>query len=74
MANLTLWLKWSWRDLRARWLQVVAIALIDISIGRVGIKELRPSGREPLSFFIGRQKPAKVQDAFNVDRASLAAR
>ncbi|MBN1200512.1 MAG: ABC transporter permease, partial [Anaerolineae bacterium] len=32
MANLGLWLRWSWRDLRARWLQVVVIALI-ISLG-----------------------------------------
>lgn len=30
--NLRFWLKWSWRDLRARWLQVVAIALI-IALG-----------------------------------------
>ncbi|MBN1562848.1 MAG: FtsX-like permease family protein [Anaerolineae bacterium] len=28
MATLALWLRWSWRDLRERWLQVVAIALI----------------------------------------------
>ncbi|MBN2304470.1 MAG: ABC transporter permease [Anaerolineae bacterium] len=28
MKNWRLWLRWSWRDLRARWLQVVAIALI----------------------------------------------
>jgi putative ABC transport system permease protein len=27
-----LWLRWSWRDLRARWLQVVAIALV-IALG-----------------------------------------
>lgn len=27
-----LWLRWSWRDLRARWLQVVAVALV-IGIG-----------------------------------------
>jgi putative ABC transport system permease protein len=32
MINLSLWLRWSWRDLRARWLQVVAIALI-IALG-----------------------------------------
>ena len=32
MKNWTLWLRWSWRDLRARWLQVVAIALI-IALG-----------------------------------------
>ena len=30
--NWHLWLRWSWRDLRARWLQVVAIALI-IALG-----------------------------------------
>ncbi len=30
--NLRFWLRWSWRDLRARWLQVVAIALI-IALG-----------------------------------------
>jgi putative ABC transport system permease protein len=32
MNNWGLWLRWSWRDLRARWLQVVAIALI-IALG-----------------------------------------
>ena len=32
MHNWRLWLKWSWRDLRARWLQVLAIALI-IALG-----------------------------------------
>lgn len=32
MVNTKLWLRWSWRDLRARWLQVVAIALI-IALG-----------------------------------------
>ncbi len=32
MTNWRLWLRWSWRDLRARWLQVVAIALI-IALG-----------------------------------------
>jgi putative ABC transport system permease protein len=32
MINNTLWLRWSWRDLRARWLQVVAIAAI-IALG-----------------------------------------
>jgi putative ABC transport system permease protein len=32
MINMRLWLRWSWRDLRARWLQVVAIALI-IALG-----------------------------------------
>ncbi len=32
MKNWKLWLRWSWRDLRARWLQVVAIALI-IALG-----------------------------------------
>ncbi len=31
-ARALLWLRWSWRDLRARWLQVAAIALI-IAIG-----------------------------------------
>jgi putative ABC transport system permease protein len=30
--NLGLWLRWSWRDLRKRWLQVAAIALI-IALG-----------------------------------------
>ncbi|MFN8037063.1 MAG: FtsX-like permease family protein [Acidimicrobiia bacterium] len=29
---MTLWLRWSWRDLRARWLQVAAIAMI-IALG-----------------------------------------
>jgi putative ABC transport system permease protein len=28
MAKLGLWLRWSWRDLRERWLQVTVIALI----------------------------------------------
>ncbi len=28
MKTWKLWLRWSWRDLRARWLQVIAIALI----------------------------------------------
>jgi putative ABC transport system permease protein len=32
MVNMRLWLRWSWRDLRARWVQVVAIALI-IALG-----------------------------------------
>jgi putative ABC transport system permease protein len=32
MKNLGLWLRWSWRDLRSRWLQVAAIALI-IALG-----------------------------------------
>lgn len=32
MLNWKLWLRWSWRDLRAHWLQVVAIALI-IALG-----------------------------------------
>lgn len=32
MTNMTLWLRWSWRDLRARWLQVVAISII-IALG-----------------------------------------
>ena len=27
-----LWLRWSWRDLRARWLQVLAIAMV-IALG-----------------------------------------
>lgn len=35
MTNWTLWLRWSWRDLRARWLQVLAIAII-IALG-VGV-------------------------------------
>ena len=30
--NLSFWLRWSWRDLRARWLQVLAISLI-IALG-----------------------------------------
>lgn len=32
MLNWRLWLRWSWRDLRARWIQVAAIALI-IALG-----------------------------------------
>ncbi len=32
MEKIQLWLRWSWRDLRARWLQVAAIALI-IALG-----------------------------------------
>lgn len=32
MKNWALWLRWSWRDLRARWLQVFAVALI-IALG-----------------------------------------
>ncbi len=32
MRTLGLWLRWSWRDLRARWVQVTAIALI-IALG-----------------------------------------
>ena len=32
MINWKLWLRWSWRDLRERWLQVAAIALI-IALG-----------------------------------------
>ncbi|MBN2305254.1 MAG: FtsX-like permease family protein [Anaerolineae bacterium] len=32
MRNVGLWLRWSWRDLRARWLQVIVVALI-IALG-----------------------------------------
>jgi putative ABC transport system permease protein len=32
MGSLSLWLRWSWRDLRSRWVQVVVIALI-IALG-----------------------------------------
>ena len=32
MAKLALWVRWSWRDLRERWLQVAAVALI-IALG-----------------------------------------
>lgn len=32
MINLNFWLRWSWRDLRARWMQVLAISLI-IALG-----------------------------------------
>src|SRR5690606_41010000 len=32
LMNLRLYLRWTWRDLRARWLQVIAIALI-IALG-----------------------------------------
>jgi len=32
MRAVTFWLRWSWRDLRARWVQVAAIALI-IAVG-----------------------------------------
>ena len=32
MGSLSMWLKWSWRDLRSRWVQVVVIALI-IAVG-----------------------------------------
>jgi putative ABC transport system permease protein len=32
MAGLDLWVRWSWRDLRARWLQVAAIGLV-IALG-----------------------------------------
>lgn len=32
MRDYGLWLRWSWRDLRARWLQVAAIALV-IALG-----------------------------------------
>lgn len=32
MVNTRFWLRWSWRDLRARWLQVLAIAMI-IALG-----------------------------------------
>lgn len=32
METLILWLRWSWRDLRAHWLQVAAIAFI-IALG-----------------------------------------
>ncbi|NDJ75346.1 MAG: FtsX-like permease family protein [Chloroflexi bacterium] len=32
MVNWNMWLRWSWRDLRARWLQVTAIAMI-IALG-----------------------------------------
>ena len=32
MKTLRLWLRWSWRDLRGRWVQVAAIALI-IALG-----------------------------------------
>ncbi len=32
MTNMKLWLRWSWRDLRSRWVQVLAIAVI-IALG-----------------------------------------
>ena len=32
MGSLSMWLKWSWRDLRSRWVQVVVISLI-IALG-----------------------------------------
>ncbi len=32
MGSLSMWLRWSWRDLRSRWVQVVVIALI-IALG-----------------------------------------
>lgn len=32
MADRTLWVRWSWRDLRGRWLQVAALALV-IALG-----------------------------------------
>src|SRR5512142_1478278 len=32
MSSLALWLRWSWRDLRARWAQVFALALV-IALG-----------------------------------------
>ena len=32
MAGRTLWVRWSWRDLRARWVQVAALALV-IALG-----------------------------------------
>lgn len=32
MESFSMWMKWSWRDLRARWVQVVVIALI-IALG-----------------------------------------
>ncbi len=32
MSSLSLWFKWAWRDLRQRWLQVVAVAMV-IALG-----------------------------------------
>src|SRR5512138_750148 len=32
MSSRALWLRWSWRDLRARWAQVLALALV-IALG-----------------------------------------
>ena len=32
MGSLSMWLKWSWRDFRSRWVQVVVISLI-IALG-----------------------------------------
>src|SRR5262252_10717744 len=32
MSSRALWLRWSWRDLRARWAQVFALALV-IALG-----------------------------------------
>ena len=32
MKSFSMWMKWSWRDLRSRWVQVVVIALI-IALG-----------------------------------------
>jgi putative ABC transport system permease protein len=32
MADRTLWVRWSWRDLRSRWVQVAALALV-IALG-----------------------------------------
>ncbi|MGB5381834.1 MAG: ABC transporter permease, partial [Acidimicrobiia bacterium] len=32
MKSFSMWMRWSWRDLRSRWVQVVVIALI-IALG-----------------------------------------
>ena len=39
MSSRVLWLRWSWRDLRARWAQVCALAAV-IALGTGGYAAL----------------------------------
>ena len=54
MVGSRFWIRWSWRDLRRRWLQVVATALViaigtGLYAGLGGMREWRESSND-LSF------------------------
>lgn len=79
MINFTFWMRWSWRDLRERWLQVVAISLIialgtGVFAGLGGQKEWRINSMET-SYQRLNFHDFKVQlaDGSFVDQAKVAA-